>query len=70
MGIHKRIANSLGPEGIVYGDKVINVINTGQKIGYQKEYARNYIANGEIGIACGDYNKSRSSWKIMKTYES
>lgn len=62
-GIHKRIANSLGPEGIVYGDKVINVINTGQKIGYQKEYARNYIANGEIGIACGDYNKSRSSWK-------
>jgi len=27
-GARKRIANSLGPEGIVYGDKVINVINT------------------------------------------
>lgn len=56
-GARKRIANSLGPEGIVYGDKVINVINTSDKEGWPKENARNYIANGEIGIACGDYSK-------------
>lgn len=62
-GMNKRIANSLGPEAIVYGDKVINVINTSQKNGYPEKEARNYIANGEIGIACGDYNKSRSSWR-------
>ncbi|RRJ25497.1 RNA helicase [Lachnoanaerobaculum gingivalis] len=62
-GMNKRIANSLGPEAIVYGDKVINVINTSQKKGYPEKEARNYIANGEIGIACGDYNKSRSSWR-------
>ena len=60
-GAYKRIANSLGPEGIVYGDKVINVINTSKKKGYPSENARNYIANGEIGIACGDYSSKRKN---------
>ena len=61
-GARKRIANSLGPEGIVYGDKVINVINTSKKKAYpENEWARDYIANGEIGIACGDYSSKRSS---------
>ena len=60
-GARKRIANSLGPEGIVYGDKVINVINTGQKEGWPRDKARNYIANGEIGIACGDYSSRRNN---------
>lgn len=65
-GARKRIANSLGPEGIVYGDKVINVVNTSKKRGYPEEGARNYIANGEIGIACGDYSKGRNGWGIHK----
>ncbi|MCF0133823.1 MAG: AAA family ATPase [Blautia sp.] len=60
-GTRKRIAHSLGPEGIVYGDKVINVINTSDKKGYPEDGARNYIANGEIGIACGDYSATRKN---------
>lgn len=61
-GTRKRIANSLGPEGIVYGDKVINVVNTSSKEAYPNDKgARNYLANGEIGIACGDYSKARKS---------
>jgi len=61
-GARKRIANSLGPEGIVYGDKVINVINTSKKKAFpDDERARNYIANGEIGIACGDYSSNRNN---------
>ena len=61
-GARKRIANSLGPEGIVYGDKVINVINTSQKEAWPKDdNARNYIANGEIGIGCGDYSAKRKN---------
>ena len=61
-GARKRIANSLGPEGIVYGDKVINVINTSKKKAYPEDKeARNYIANGEIGIACGDYSSKRKN---------
>jgi hypothetical protein len=60
-GIYKKISNSLGPEGIVYGDKVINVINK-NKDAWSKDgaEARNYIANGEIGIACGDYHRRNS----------
>lgn len=65
-GLRKRIANSLGPEGIVYGDKVINVINTSEKDAYPAdENAKNYIANGEIGIACGDYSKRSSGNNYM-----
>lgn len=65
-GARKRIANSLGPEGIVYGDKVINVVNTSKKEGYPREGARDYIANGEIGIACGDYSATRKDkYKYM-----
>ena len=60
-GARKHIANSLGPEGIVYGDKVINVINTSSKDAFPvNDKAKNYIANGEIGIACGDFEKIRN----------
>ena len=59
-GSAKRIAEKLGPEGIVYGDKVINVVN-GNRSAYPERSGRNYIANGEIGIACGDYSSKRSS---------
>lgn len=53
-GKYKRIPKMLGPENIVYGDKVINVVN-GRKDAYPAENALNYVANGEIGIACGSY---------------
>lgn len=39
----------MGPEGIAYGDKVINLINTSKKQAFS-ESGDNYIANGEIGI--------------------
>jgi DNA-binding Xre family transcriptional regulator len=39
----------LGNDGIVYGDKVINVKNQ-EKHGYPEDEAINYVANGEIGI--------------------
>lgn len=54
-GKYKRIPIALGPESIVYGDKVINVINT-NKDAYPKENAFNYVANGEIGIACNSFS--------------
>ena len=39
----------LGVEGIMYGDKVINVINQ-KRSGYPKSPDNNYVANGEVGI--------------------
>lgn len=52
---YKKIAKPFGPEGIIYGDKVINVVNQRKKA--WPEGGRNYIANGEIGIACGAFGK-------------
>ena len=57
-GKYKCIASPWGHESIIYGDKVINIRNMRMQ-GYPKDTCRNYIANGEIGIACGDFNKGR-----------
>ena len=53
-GYMKRIAEAVGPESIVYGDKVINIANKSRD-GWPKDKARGYVANGEIGIVCGRY---------------
>ncbi|MEI6285232.1 MAG: ATP-dependent RecD-like DNA helicase [Bacillota bacterium] len=39
----------LGSDGIVYGDKVINVRNQ-KRNGYPKDNCLNFVANGEVGI--------------------
>ena len=41
--------NILGIDGIVYGDKVINIRNQ-KKTGYPKSPDNMYVANGEVGI--------------------
>ena len=56
-GRYKRIPKALGPENIVYGDKVINVINNSRDA--WPNSGRNYIANGEIGIACDSYSSKK-----------
>lgn len=57
-GARKRIPKAMGPENIIYGDKVINVVNN-TRDAWPKEESRNYIANGEIGIACGSYSAKK-----------
>lgn len=66
----RKIPQPFGTEQIVYGDKVINVINhkrDGRKV-YPQEGATGYIANGEIGIAVGQFKspKIKSSPKLLK----
>lgn len=51
---YKKIPKAYGSEEIVYGDKVINIRNM-KRDAYPQEGASNYIANGEIGLACGSY---------------
>jgi hypothetical protein len=53
---YKKIASPLGAEGVVYGDKVINVRN-GKRKAYPNAGAIDYVANGEIGIASGSFGK-------------
>ena len=52
----RKIPSPMGPENIIYGDKVINIIN-GKRNAYPAFGAINYVANGEIGIAGGSFGK-------------
>ncbi|POZ50725.1 AAA family ATPase [Methylovulum psychrotolerans] len=55
-GYAKRIPNPAGPQGIIWGDKVINIKNDGKrKVFPDKE--NHYVANGDIGIVTGYYKK-------------
>lgn len=63
----RSIPKPFGAERVVYGDKVINLGNhrrDGRKV-YPQEGAIGYLANGEIGIAVGQWY-SRKNPKILK----
>lgn len=65
----RKIAKPKGNDGIVYGDKVINLknINWREKDHIvpfaKKKEALNYIANGEIGVVTGEWRKKGDSSK-------
>lgn len=51
---HRKIPAPAGPQGILWGDKVINVRNNGRRHTWPKIEA-GYVANGDIGIVAGQY---------------
>ena len=59
----RRFPDPMGPEEIVYGDKVINLVNTDPGLSANKhrrvypDKDDAYIANGEIGIAVGFFRR-------------
>lgn len=60
-GWAKKIPSPAGPEGIIYGDKVINVINkSGRETYPDKDDA--YVANGDIGIVTGHRKTKAKNW--------
>ena len=54
----RKINPPKGPQGIIYGDKVINLKNSSKRIVYPKK-TRSYVANGDIGIVVGDYKSKK-----------
>lgn len=65
----------IGPEQIVYGDKVINVRNTwfrNERSVYPAEGALRYVANGEIGVVVGQTKGvvKRTPWKTEVEFSS
>ncbi len=76
-GWQRRIPRPMGAEEIVYGDKVINLVNTGiPRNGHRKVYPDKddpYIANGEIGMAVGYFRprgKPDFRWKLEVEFSS
>ncbi len=61
-----KIPEPLGPEEIVYGDKVINLINNRRKC--FPDYGEGYIANGEIGIVVGQFKTKKNKFKGRPQY--
>ncbi len=63
QGWKRKYPKPMGPEEIVYGDKVINLVNTDPSLWWNKhrkvwpDKDDAYIANGEIGMAVGFFWK-------------
>jgi hypothetical protein len=69
----RKIPKPMGPEEIVYGDKVINAENRRVNDVYPKQEAMRYVANGEIGIAVGQLRTKKmkkAPWKLTVEFSS
>ena len=72
---NQKVCKPLGPQGILYGDKVINLVNNRRRDVYPKEKDA-YLANGEIGLVVGQYKGRkwkfgrRLPWKIEVEFSS
>jgi GTPase SAR1 family protein len=70
---NRKIPKPKGPEQIVYGDKVINIVNHTRRNVYPTDNAAFYIANGEIGIVVGQFRTKRMKgppWLLRVEFSS
>jgi ATP-dependent exoDNAse (exonuclease V) alpha subunit len=58
-----KIPAPIGLEEIVYGDKVINIINSYRDDVWPKEGSLEYVANGEIGMVIGQFKTAKMTFK-------
>lgn len=77
--LRRKYPKPMGPEEIVYGDKVINLVNTDPSLPWNRhrrvypEKDNPYIANGEIGMAIGFFWKKGLPdlrWKLEVEFSS
>ena len=59
---YQKVNQPVGPQGIIYGDKVINLKNSDRRNVWPKRAS--YVANGDVGLVVGDY-KSQSQRKLF-----
>ncbi len=78
-GWKRKFPKPMGSEEIVYGDKVINIVNTDPSLWWNKhrkvypEKNDPYIANGEVGMAVGFFWKKGLPdfrWKLEVEFSS
>lgn len=62
----RKIPAPMGPEQLLYGDKVINVVNRHRRKVFPEEGALRYVANGEIGVAVGEFKSKKRKWMPKK----
>lgn len=62
-GWGRKTPRPFGPQSILYGDKVINVINQKRRDVFPKPDGDPYIANGDLGVVVGQYKGAASKLK-------
>jgi len=60
---YRKIPKPMGREGILYGDKVMQVLNQRRYQVYPKDNALQYVANGEIGVVVGQFKGPNAAYK-------
>lgn len=62
------VPKPMGPEGIVYGDKVINNRNHRRKDAYPEPLPEEnpLVSNGEIGMVVGQFKRRGQNFKVTK----
>lgn len=68
-GVNRKVPRPVGRQALLYGDKVINVINQRRRDVWPPPAGESYIANGDIGIVVGQYKGKNSKlrglpWKL------
>ena len=68
-GWGRKVPRPVGPQMLLYGDKVINVSNQRGRDVWPKPKGETYLANGDIGIVVGQYKYQKSKlrglpWKL------
>ncbi len=66
-GWGRKVPRPVGPQALLYGDKVINIINKRRRDVWPKPDGEAYLANGDIGIIVGQYKTQRFKglpWKL------
>jgi len=58
-GWSRPVPKPFGPQGILYGDKVINIVNQRRRDVWPKMDGEAYIANGDLGIVVGQYKTKK-----------
>jgi len=66
MSWGRKVHGPLGPQGIIYGDKVINLKNSTRRRVYPER--QSYVANGDVGIVVGNY-KNRNQTRLFPRLE-
>ena len=66
-GWGRKVPRPVGPQMLLYGDKVINVINQRRRDVWPEPAGEAYLANGDIGIVVGQYKTRKLKglpWKL------
>ena len=70
----RKVPKPMGPEGIVYGDKVMNILNHRHEDIYPEEFPEGspfqdpseFVANGEIGMVVGQFKRRGQKFRVTK----